>query len=152
MLVALVIGLAVAALVVVRQFSPRRVASVGTVLVPLGLVAFGASSIGQLDSLGLVVLAVNTLLALALGVLRGRTLRIWSGARGEALMQGTRLTLLLWVATLGVRVAASVVEQQVGLSLPASDVSALLVPVAATFAAQNIVAYLRSRAGQLVTA
>jgi hypothetical protein len=149
---AVLIGLAVAVFVIVRQFRARRVMSAATMLPPLALTYFGLANLGQLDTTGLVLLVVNTSLAVALGVARGTTFRIWSGARGEALMQGTRLTLLLWVATIGVRVAVSFVEQRAGLGTYASAGAELLIPVAATLATQNIVAYLRSRDQQLVAA
>src|SRR5579859_5988975 len=113
----ILIGLAIAALVIVRQFSARRVASVWMIAVPFGLAAFGATGLGNLDTTGLVLVALNTSLAVALGVMRGTTFRIWSGASGEALMQGTRLTVLLWAATIGVRVVVSLIERQLGLGL-----------------------------------
>ncbi|HLZ31743.1 MAG TPA: hypothetical protein VKV73_30845, partial [Chloroflexota bacterium] len=78
------IGLAVAGFFIVRQFSARRILSVGTMLLPLGLAGFGAANLGQLDAMGLVSLAINTSLAMALGVMRGMTFRIWSDEDGEA--------------------------------------------------------------------
>jgi hypothetical protein len=147
-----VIGLIVAGLFIWRQFSTRPVASAWMVLVPLGLGYFGASSVGSLDATGLALLAVNTSFGIGLGVVRGTTFRVWVGERGAVLMRGTRLTLLLWVATIGVRVALSVVEQLAGSSASATGSAALLIPVAATLAAQNVVVYLRSRDQQLAVA
>jgi len=149
---AVVIGLAVAVFVIVRQLSARRVTSTWTMLLPLGLAAFGLANLGQLDPTGLVMVAINTSLAVGLGVMRGTTVRIWSGESGEALMQGTRLTLLLWAATIGVRVAVVFVEQLAGPGALASGGAALLIPVAATLAAQNLVVYLRSKDQQLIAA
>lgn len=149
---AVLIGLAVAVFFIVRQFQARRIMSAATMLPPLALVYFGVVNLGQLDTTGLMLLAVNTSLAVVLGVARGTTFRVWSGASGEALMQGTAVTLLLWVATIGVRVAVAFVEQRAGVGTFASGGADLLIPVAATLAAQNIVAYLRSRDQRLVAA
>ena len=54
---AVLIGLAVAVFVIVRQFSARRITSVWALLVPLGLAYFGAANLGQLDTTGFVLLA-----------------------------------------------------------------------------------------------
>jgi hypothetical protein len=146
------IGLLIAGLVIVRQFGARRVASVWTVLVPLGLAYFGATGLGTLDTTGFVLLAVSTSLGLGLGVMRATTFRLWTDASGQAVMQGTRMTVLLWVVTIGVKVGLSVLEHQVGLNQAVSGGAELLIPVAATLAAQNVVVYLRSKRRQLVAA
>ena len=91
-------------------------------------------------------------MGVVLGFRRGTTFRIWVGESGEALMQGTRVTLLFWVVTVAAKVALSIVGQQVGMSSLASGATELLIPLAATLAAQNIVVYLRSRDQQLVAA
>lgn len=145
------IGLVVAALVIVRQFGTRPVLSAWMVLVPLGLAYFGATNFTALDAAGLALLSVNTSLGIGLGVMRGMTFRLWTDDSGRALMQGTLVTLLFWVLTIGVKLGLSVLERQSGLS-SASNTAVQLIPVAATLAAQNLVVYLRSRDQRLVTA
>ncbi len=140
-----IIGLAVAALFIVIQFSTRRVASPWIILVPLALVYFGISNgVGQLDSTAWILLGLNLSLGVALGVVRGMSLQVWTNERGDALMRGTRVTLLLWLATIAVKVGLSVLERQIGFGVGFSTAE-LLLPVAATIAAQNLVVFLRSQ-------
>jgi hypothetical protein len=149
---AALIGLAVALLFIVRQFSTRRVMSPWMVLVPLALALFGISNgFGQLNSTAWMLLGLNLSLGVVLGVMRAMSFRLWTNERGEALIRGTRVTLLLWLATLAVKVGLSVVEQRTGLGSFSSGAE-LLIPVAATLAAQNLGVFLRSQDVRLVTA
>jgi hypothetical protein len=151
------IGLAVAVFFIVRQFSTRRVASPWMLVVPLVLLYFGLSSgfgqsgFGQLDSTGWAVLAVNLALSIGLGVVRGNSFRLWLGPSGEALMRASYLTLLLWLATIAVKLVLVVVENRTGLAATSTSAE-LMLPIAATLAAQNLMVYLRSQNVRTATA
>ena len=138
------IALAIAALVIVRQFSTRRVLSSWTVIPPLGLLVYGLTGLGTLDATGFALLGVNVLLAAGFGVARASTMRIWSAANGQVLMRGTPLTLALWALTIGARLAVYAVERGVGLGLPSTG-AALLIPAAVTLGAQTLATYVRSQ-------
>ena len=138
------IALAIAALVIARQFSTRRVVSSWTLIPPIGLFVYGLTGIGSLDATGFALLGVNVLLALGFGVARASTMRIWTSSRGELLMRGTVLTLVLWALTIGARLGVYAFERSAGLGLPSSG-AALLIPAAVTLGAQILAVYLRSQ-------
>jgi hypothetical protein len=145
------IGLAVLVFFIARQFTTRRVVSVWTVGAPLVLVYFGLQGLTNPDAIAWLLLGINLSLGVALGFARGMTFRVWPDADGQALMRGTMLTLLLWVATFMVRLAASFVEARMGFAVMSGN-AAMLLPAAATIAAQTLVVYLRSQDAQLATA
>jgi hypothetical protein len=138
------IALAIAALVIARQFSTRRVVSSWTLIPPIGLFVYGLTGIGSLDATGFALLGVNVLLALGFGVARASTMRIWTSSRGELLMRGTVLTLVLWALTIGARLGVYAVERSAGLGLPSTG-AALLIPAAVTLGALIVAVYLRSQ-------
>jgi hypothetical protein len=145
------IGLVVAALFIIRQFRTRRVTSLWMWLVPLVLAAIGISGLGQLNSVGWAVLALNLVLGIGLGIVRGNSFRLWTNSDGQALMRATNLTLVLWLVTIAIKIGLAVVERQTGLAAatPGADV---MLPTAATLAAQSLSVYLRSQTSSLVTA
>jgi len=143
------IGLAVVVFFIVRQFSTRPVASWWMVAVPAALAVFGARDLVLLDTSGWVLLAISSSLGVGLGFARGVTFRVWVAAHGTALMRGTALTLLLWVATIAIKTGLSVFAGYSGIG---TNTAEMLLPVAATLAAQNLVVYLRSRDQGLVAA
>ncbi|MBV9748800.1 MAG: hypothetical protein JO157_08290 [Acetobacteraceae bacterium] len=140
-----VIGLALLVFFIVRQFSTRRVLSLWQVGVPLVLAALGLQGLGLLNSVGWVLLAVNLSLGVALGVARGVTFKIWSGPDSHPRMRGTRLTLVLWAATVAVKALLSLGEVRLGVPLASANTSELMLPAAATLGAQLLVVYLRSQ-------
>jgi hypothetical protein len=146
------IGLAAIAFFVVRQFGTRRLNSRWTVLAPLALAYFGLQGLNTLDQAGWLLLAVSLSLGVGLGFLRGLSFRVWTDANGEAFMRGGMSTLVLWLATFAVKALLSVVELDFGLAAVASSTAELLLPAAATIAAQYLVVYLRARDGGQVPA
>ena len=146
------LGLTVIALFVFRQFSTRRVASRWAVGLPLVLAYFGLQSVGQLDSIGWLLLGINVSLGVALGFARAATLRIWTGEQGEALMRGTALTLVLWLATIAVRAVMSIAEVKLGFGATVATGAESLLPAAVTIGAQSLVAYLRAQDQRFATA
>jgi len=102
----LVIGIAVLALILYRQLQVRPVR--GTMRLPLILAIIGIVEliqffkIDQSHHTGTVfaALAGSLVLAAITAVIRAVTVRVWIQA-GQALRQGTWLTALLWIVSLG---------------------------------------------------
>jgi hypothetical protein len=141
----LLIGAAVILFFIVRQFRSRRVLSLANLVAPAALLYFGFQGVHSLDATGWALLGLSTSLAVALGAARGVTFRVWTDARGEPMMQGTGLTVALWVATIAVKVALTFIEMELGLGAATSSLAQSLLPGAATVAAQLLVVYLRSQ-------
>jgi len=138
------IGLALLGFFVARQFSARPVASLWTILPPVALAYYGMQGIAQLDSMGWLLLGLNLSLGVALGFVRGMTIRVWTNDLGAALMRGTAVTLVLWLVTFAVRAGLSFGEHQLGLGGTVPSTAEIFLPAAATVAVQGLVVYLRS--------
>jgi len=103
----LVIGIAVLALILVRQMQVRPVRA--SFRLPLILAIIGVIELYQFfqhnqhHNTGVVFAALAGSLALAaiFGAIRALTVRVWINA-GQALRQGTWLTAVLWIVSLGV--------------------------------------------------
>jgi hypothetical protein len=101
----LLIGLAVLALLVYRQLQVRPVRA--SFRLPLILAVIGVIQLGQFlkndHHTGTVfaALAGSLVLAAITGAIRAMTVRVWIRA-GQALRQGTWITAVLWVVSLGV--------------------------------------------------
>lgn len=126
----------VVALLLANQLRRRPLRSGRTYLLPALLVLLGISnmtSYSHVHVIGsegwLAILASVAILGLGLGYLRARTVRVWN--EGDRwIRQGTWLTAVLWVVTLGVHLVLD-------LKSPASA-SSLLLYLGATLAAQNL--------------
>ena len=141
----LLLGAALILFFIVRQFGTRRVLNLWNVLLPAGLLYFGLQGLGDLDSIGWLLLGLSISLAIAFGVARGLTFRVWTDASGQALMRGGVLTLVLWVATIGVKVGLTFAEIKLGLAAESTSTAASLIPGAVTIGAQLLVVYLRAQ-------
>ena len=141
----LLIGVVAILFFLVRQFSTRRVLSLANVIIPIALLYFGVQDLDRLDSIGWLVLGFSISLAIALGVARGVTFRVWTDERGQQLMRGGTLTLVMWLVTIGVRTAITFGEVRLGLAPATTSPAELWLPAAATIAAQLLVVYLRAQ-------
>ena len=143
----LLIGAAVV-WVLARQVQVARVKPRLLVLAPLVLAFFGIRSLPASTwrvPADLALLAVSAALSLGLGVWRGQTIKVWRDADGTWWRQGSVLTLVLW----GVLIVARGLLYGVGVAVghrQASDLGAVLVTLALSFAAQNTVTALRMNA------
>jgi hypothetical protein len=143
----LLIGVAVI-WVLARQVKVARVKPRLLVLAPLVLAFFGIRSVPASTwrmPADLALLAVSAALSLGLGVWRGQTIKVWRDADGTLWRQGSVLTLVLW----GVLIVARGLLYGVGVAVghrDASDLGAVLVTLALSFAAQNTVTALRMNA------
>jgi hypothetical protein len=119
-------------------------------LVPLLLAFFGIRSLPSSTwhvPADLALLAVSAVISIGLGVWRGQTIRVWRDGDGTWWRQGSALTLVLWGALIVARGLIYGVGVAVG-HREATNLGAILVVLALSFAAQNAVTALRMNAGQ----
>ena len=119
-------------------------------LVPLLLAFFGIRSLPSSTwhvPADLTLLVVSAVISIGLGIWRGQTIRVWRDADGTWWRQGSALTLVLW----GALIAARGLIYGIGVAVhnrEATNLGAILVVLALSFAAQNAVTALRMTAGQ----
>ncbi len=134
--------------VLARQVQVARAKPRLLVLAPLVLAFFGIRSLPASTwrvPADLALLAVSAALSLGLGAWRGQTIKVWRDADGTWWRKGSVLTLVLW----GVLIVAPGLLYGVGVAVghrDASDLGAVLVTLALSFAAQNTVTALRMNA------
>jgi len=136
--------------VLARQVQVARVKPRLLVLAPLVLAFFGIRSLPASTwrvPADLALLAVSAALSVGLGVWRGQTIRVWRDAHGAWWRQGSMLTLVLWGVLIVARGVLYGVDVAVG-HREASDLGAVLVTLALSFAAQNTVTALRMNGAQ----
>ena len=136
--------------ILARQVQVARVKPRLLWLTPLLLAFFGIRSLPASTwhvpaDLGL--LAVSAVISIGLGVWRGQTIRVWRDADGTSWRQGSALTLVLWGALIVARGLLYGIGVAVG-HREATNLGAILVALALSFAAQNAVTALRMNAGQ----
>lgn len=130
---------------IVRQFSTRRLFSAWNLISPVALLYFGVQGLDQLDSTRWLVLGFGLTLAIVFGILRGITFRVWVDAKGQVLMRGTPLTLVLWIATIAAKVLIVFAEIKLGFGTVGSSSAESLLPAAVTIGTQILVVYLRGQ-------
>jgi hypothetical protein len=140
----LLIGAVLIVFLIIRQFSVRRILNPTTVIAPAILLYLGAQDIGSLDASSWVLLGISASLAAAFGMARGVTFRVWTNPRGDAMMQGTRATLALWIATIALKAALTFAESKFGFGARYDSTVLSLVPAAVTIGVQQLVVYLRA--------
>ncbi len=105
--ISVVIAVAVVALLIVRQLSARRVrertaARLVIVLGVVGVIQMVQAAKGHhVGAMAIGAIAVGLLVGAGLGAARAMTLRIWRDGTGVAWRQGSWLTAILWVVSLG---------------------------------------------------
>jgi hypothetical protein len=122
-----VVAIVLAGLIIVRQVRPRPVAMRGLVVLPLVLIVIGVSTVAKaapkgqsMTSAETTWLAVDLALGVVSGVARGFTVRLYEQA-GELWRRGTRLTVILWLVTIALRVVISVVGSKHGAARVLND-------------------------------
>jgi hypothetical protein len=117
-------------------------------LTPLLLAFFGIRSLPSSTwhvPADLALLAVSAVISIGLGIWRGQTIRVWRDADGTWWRQGSALTLVLWGALILARGLLYGAGVAVG-HREATNLGAILVVLALSFAAQNVVTALRMTA------
>lgn len=140
-----VIMVAVVALILIRQMRVRQVTTKQLVRFPLIFAVIGVVSLHGTVLTGMVgdaLLAGELALAAVLGLARGASGRVWC-SDGIWWSKGTPTTLVLWVVSFAVRIAASAVAGVLGVSA-SMGTGAIFCFVAATLAAQSVVVARRT--------
>jgi hypothetical protein len=143
----ILIGIAAVVLFIGRQFIATRLNRRLLLWVPLGLAYFGLPGLQRLDpNAALAVFVLDAAAAAGLGALRGLSFRVWRASDGSTWTQGSLLTLGLWAASIVVRVALLALGNLVLGVPPTSLGQGLLLLLAITLGAQNLVLWLRADA------
>jgi hypothetical protein len=111
------------------------------VLVPLLLGWFGLRAVpGSFwhSTADVALFGIGAAVSVGLGLIRGRTIRVWREPDGTWWRQGSRTTLMLWGALLAARVALAAVDHVTGHP-EASNAGVILCSLALSFAGQNVV-------------
>lgn len=129
--------------VIGRQLLPGPINERRLLLLPLAATVYGLYLMSKTPHPGLLdlaLLAVNLGLGAVLGVGRGATVKVWRGADGVLMSQGTLLTLGLWLVSFAIRIGFGV------LSHGAMNTADLALFVGVTFGAQSAVLWMRMQA------
>ncbi|MFE3518747.1 DUF1453 domain-containing protein [Streptomyces sp. NPDC059166] len=137
----------VVALVVVRQFSDRRIGETRRWwLLPAVLFVVALRSDGAIDphheTLSAAMLGAALVAGLATGAGWGWTARLWQGPDDSVWSRGTRATLFVWAGGIAVRVSLAVAAVLLGVH---QGTAALLVSLAAMLLARGGVLALRAK-------
>jgi len=127
--------------VLARQVQRARIKPRLLVVAPLILAYFGIRSLPVSTwhrSADLGLLALSAAVSIGLGVWRGQTIRVWREADGTWWRQGSVLTLVLWGVLIVARGLLYGLDAALG-HREASDLGAILLTLAFSFAAQNAV-------------
>jgi hypothetical protein len=136
--------------IIYRQMSTQSIQLRPLIVPPAILGIFGLYTIQRHppnSAAAGVAFGSSVIAALAFGVARGLTTRIWL-EQGIAMRKGTITTLMLWIAAIAVRIAIGLVSRRAGVpyNLTVSEIPLFL---GFTLAAQNVVIWLR---GSTITA
>ncbi|TDD84774.1 hypothetical protein E1293_12420 [Actinomadura darangshiensis] len=140
------LAVVVLALVMYEQLRARPLGGRRAYTVPLVLAVVGIAQGGLVDdahpALSIALLAGEAVAAVAVGVLRAVTVRLWRGNDGALWRRGTPWTLGAWLLTLAVRVAFIGAGDAAGIE-PATGTVLLFLSV--TLLVQNLIVGLRAR-------
>ena len=143
----LLIGLAVLALILVRQMQVRPVRA--NMRLPLILAVLGVIELTQFlrhnhhTATVYAALVGSLVLAAITGAIRAMTVRVWFDA-GQALRQGTWITALLWIASLGVHLGYDYVVDGKGPQAGLGTAS-LTLYFAVTYTIQRLILQARAQ-------
>jgi hypothetical protein len=142
----LVIGVAVLALLVVRQLSVRRLNESYTIVLiiaVIGVVEFVSFLNTHHGHHTQVIEAVLGSLAIAAvtGAIRAPTVRVWRDDSGQLLRQGTWLTAVLWVVSVGAHLGYDALVG--GKALGDVGDATILLYLAVTLVIQRVIMFAR---------
>lgn len=146
----IVIGLAVLALLLVRQLSKRSVKEDQQPIFLLVLLAIGVVDVGgfarshPISATAIVMLVASLLVAAAFGAIRAYTVRLWR-EEGTLYQQGSLITVGLWLVAIAAHFGIDILVDR---SSPAQGLAgaALTLYIAVSFGVQRFV--VRSRAAR----
>jgi hypothetical protein len=143
----LLIGLAVLALILYRQLQVRPVRD--NMRLPLILAVIGVAELARFlqhrhYGVGLIVaLAGSLVIAVVTGAIRAATVRVWIDG-GQAWRQGTWITAVLWIVSLGIHLGYDYLVDGKG-SLASLGSASLLLYFGVTFTIQRLVLQARAQ-------
>ena len=126
----------------VREDNPYRLMLVLGVVGVVDLVGFADHH--RVNALAWSLLAASLVVGCLFGVLRGETVRIWR-RDGVLMRQGNAITVVLWVAGLGVHVLADLLIDGVDRSASGIGADAILLYLGVALAAQRFATLTRAR-------
>ncbi|MEV4109148.1 hypothetical protein [Nonomuraea sp. NPDC049695] len=133
--------------VVYRQMKTRPTAKRGLLYTAAAMSVVGVVTGGLIDArhlaLSIGLLLVAAVVAVALGVWRATTVRVWLDESGAAWSKATGWTLLAWLVSIAVRVGLYFAGQALGLT---SSPTGILLFVGLTIGAQAYLVAQRGRA------
>jgi hypothetical protein len=114
------------------------------IAVPLILLFFGVDELHEIyDELAVALFAGCLAVEFVIGLVLGRTYRMWREPDGAVWSQGTKWTIVLWLVAVAARVLFIGLAQ--ALDAEITESAEILISLAVTFAGQNLV--VASRAG-----
>lgn len=146
LIVNIAIYVALIAFVLYRQMSPVPLRAARLILLPAALGLFGLQQLLRrpfADVTSSVLLVVGLVIAVAAGLWRGTTFRVWS-EDARVMVRGTRMTLVTWAVLILVRLPFAFLANAAA-SPQGFVVGELLLALAVTFAAQNTVIWIRAK-------
>lgn len=152
-LTSIAIGVVIVVLLIARQMMKRSVREDRKPIIMLVLFVIGLYDIGQylhghsVGGTAIAMTAASIVIAAVLGVVRAYTVRLWREG-GTLWRQGTVLTLVLWVLSIGVHFGADFLIGG-GPSQGLTNTS-LLLYIAVTFGLQQLI--VQSRAARIPVA
>lgn len=140
----ILIALAALCFAIYRQMRATPVSADRAFFLPVVLVVLGVVQGGLTGSPSAALLAIEILVAVMSGLLRGVTVRLWRDAAGVLWRQGTVWTVLAWIASIGARVAL-ILPQRSPSGFPISA-GTLLIFLGVSLATQAAYVTYRARA------
>jgi hypothetical protein len=142
-----IIGVALVLFIIYRQLQRRPVEGRQLVVVPLVLAVLGLYNLNRqapATSAGVTALVASLASAVAFGLARGGSTRVWQEA-GTVLRQGAPLTLVLWIISIALRAGIGALAHRAGV---AQSVTLGELPLffGVTLGAQNLVIWMRAQA------
>lgn len=139
------IYLALIAFVLYRQMSAQPLRGRRLVLFPAALGLIGLQQLARqplaMDVGGVALLVAGLVIGLAAGLWRGTTFRVWADA-GRVMVKGTAMTLVTWAVLIVIRLPFAFLGQTANHP-QGFVVGELLLALAVTFAAQNVMVWAR---------
>jgi hypothetical protein len=145
----IVLVIAAVAWILFKQVQPAPVKPRLLVIVPVVLAYFGITTTAAKtwsNSADLLLVILGAAISVALGIPRGATIRVWATNDGRWWRQGSKTTLVLWGALFVARGVLYVIAEGSG-HRAASGVGPLLLALALSFGAQNVVIAVKLRPG-----
>ena len=142
-----ILGVALVLFIIYRQLMRRPVEDRQLVVVPLVLAGLGLYNLDKQPpgmSAAVTALVASLVIAVVLGLARGRSMRVWQEA-GSVLRQGAPITVVLWIIAIVLRIGIGAIAHRAGVAQSVTF-GELPLFLGVTLAAQNVVIWMRAQA------